>query len=111
VAEAVAARYEDEIEAETAAGYLRSLGIEARIRFQASMGLPRSTVAIRVVAPLGDYELVVAHKDLARARNALMPAGSPPPRPERYRWLGWVLIAVMIAPLIVGWIASLVRLR
>jgi len=111
VAEAIAARYEDEIEAETAAGYLRSLRIEARVRFQASMGLPRSTVPIRVVTPLGDYELLVAHEDLARARDALAPAGPARPRPQRYRWLGWVLIAVMLAPLLVAWIASLVRLR
>jgi hypothetical protein len=66
VVEAVAARYEDELEAETAAGYLRSVGIEARVRFDASMGLPRSTVPIRVITPFGDFQLLVAEGDLAR---------------------------------------------
>jgi hypothetical protein len=111
VAEAVAARYEDELEAETAAGYLRSLDIEARVRFQATLGSPRSTAPIRVIAPFGDFELLVAAADLGRARQALAPAGSPPPRPERYRWLGWVLIAVMLGPLVIGWLASLLAAR
>ncbi|MEP6694473.1 MAG: hypothetical protein ABJB39_07505 [Chloroflexota bacterium] len=109
--ELVAARYEDELEAETAAGYLRSIGIETRVRFQAQLGLPRSTVPIRVVAPFGDFELLVAHADLPRAREALATAGPPPPRPQRYRWLGWVLILVMLAPLLINWIANLARFR
>lgn len=71
------------------------------------MGLPRSTVPIRVVTPFGDFQLLVAEADLARAREALVPAGQPLPRPQRYRWLGWVLILVMLAPLVVSWIASL----
>jgi hypothetical protein len=111
MAETVAARYEDELEAETAAGYLRSVGIEARVRFQASLGLPRSTVPIRVVTPFGDFELLVAEADLARAREALAPAGPPQMRPQRYRWLGWVLIVVMLAPLLINWIASLIRTK
>jgi hypothetical protein len=111
VVEVVVERYEDEIEAETAVGYLRSLGIEGRVRFQASLGLPRSTVPIRVVTPFGDFELLVAVADLQRARDALAPAGPPPPRPQRYRWLGWVLILVMLAPLMINWIASLMRAR
>ena len=111
MAEAIAARFEDELEAETAAGYLRSLGIEARVRFQASLGLPRSTVPIRVLAPTGVFELLVDAADVERARDALARAGSSPPRPRRYRWLGWVLIAVMLAPLVAGWIASLAAIR
>jgi len=107
--EAVAARFEDELEAETAAGYLRSLGIEARVRFQASLGLPRSTVPIRVIAPTGTFELLVPATDVEHARNSLVPAGPPPPRPQRYRWLGWVLIVVLVAPLLINWIGSLVR--
>lgn len=109
--EVLVARFEDELEAETAAGYLRSQGIEARVRFEASMGLPRSTVPIRVVTPLGDFQLLVAESDLARAHGALAPVGPPLERPRRYRWLGWVLIAVMLAPLLVSWIASLTWAR
>jgi hypothetical protein len=111
VVEAVAARYEDELEAETAAGYLRSVGIEARVRFDASMGLPRSTVPIRVITPFGDFQLLVAEGDLARAREALIPVGPPSLRPRRYRWLGWVLIAVMLGPLVLSWIVSLYSAR
>ena len=109
MAEALAARYEDELEAETAAGYLRSLGIEARVRFQASLGLPRSAVPIRVIAPTGAFELLVPATDIERARNSLVPAGPPPPRPQRYRWLGWVLIIVLLAPLLINWLVSLIR--
>ena len=107
--ETIAARYEDELEAETAAGYLRSLGVEARVRFQASLGLPRSTVPIRVIAPTGGFELLVAVTDAERAREALASAGPPPPRPRRYRWLGWVLIIVLLAPLLINWLVSLIR--
>ena len=109
--ETVAARYEDELEAETAAGYLRSLGIEARVRFQASLGLPRSTVPIRVIAPTGGFELLVPETDAEHAREALASAGPPPPRPRRYRWLGWVLIVVLLAPLLFDWVLSLTRTR
>jgi hypothetical protein len=105
--EAVAARYEDELEAETAAGYLRSMGIAARVRFQASLGMPRSTVPIRVIAPTGAFELLVAEADRHRAREALAPVGPPPPRPQRYRWLGWVLVVVLMAPILINWIVSL----
>jgi len=111
VVEAIVARYEDELEAETAAGYLRSLGIAARVRFQASLGLPRSTVPIRVIASTGGFELLVAPGDIDRAREALASAGPPPARPQRYRWLGWVLIVVLVAPLVINWIASFIRTR
>ena len=109
--ETIAARYEDELEAETAAGYLRSLGVAARVRFQASLGLPRSTVPIRVIAPTGGFELLVGTADIDRAREALASAGPPPPRPQRYRWLGWVLIVVLLAPLLFDWVLSLTRTR
>jgi hypothetical protein len=111
VVDAVAARYEDELEAETAAGYLRSLGIDARVRFQASLGLPRSTVPIRVIAPTGGFDLVVPATEMERAQDALVSGGPPPPRPQRYRWLGWVLIFVMLAPLLFNWVLSLMRTR
>lgn len=111
VVEVVLDRYEDEIEAETAAGYLRSLGVAARVRFQATLGMPRSTVPIRVFSPAGAYELLVQAGDFERARDALVPAGPPLPRPQRYRWLGWVLIIVMLAPLLIGWLANLAQLR
>lgn len=74
MAEAVVATYEDELEAETAAGYLRSLGIAARVHFEASLGLPRSTVPIRVVSPPGAFE---------------------------------ILVVVLLAPILINWIASL----
>ena len=106
MAEAVVARYEDELEAETAAGYLRSLGIGSRVHFEASLGLPRSTVPIRVISPFGAFGLLVADADLERARDALAPAGPSPTRPKRYRWLGWVLVVVLLAPILINWIAS-----
>jgi hypothetical protein len=105
--EAVAAGFEDEVEAETAAGHLRSIGIAARVRFQATQGLPRSTLPIRVIAPLGAFELVVPESDLERARDALERVGSESPRPRRFRWLGWVLIAAFLLPLLFSWIVSL----
>jgi len=111
VIETIAARYEDELEAETAAGYLRSLGVAARVRFQASLGLPRSAVPIRVIAPTGGFELLVPETDAEHAREALASAGPPPPRPRRYRWLGWVLIVVLLAPLLFDWVLSLTRTR
>ena len=111
MAETVAAHYEDELEAETAAGYLRSMGIEARVRFQASLGLPRSTVPIRVVTPIGDFELLVADPDIERAREALSPVGPPQMRPQRFRWLGWVLIAAFVMPLLISWIMSYASAR
>jgi hypothetical protein len=77
----VAAGFEDELEAETAAGYLRSLGIAARVRFQATQGLPRPMAPIRVIAPLGAFELVVPDSDLDCARDALARAGPELPRP------------------------------
>ena len=106
MAEVVAAGFEDELEAETAAGYLRSLGIAARVRFEATQGLPRPMAPIRVIAPLASFELVVSAADLARARDALSGAGSSPPRPQRFRWLGWVLIAAFVLPLLISWIVS-----
>lgn len=105
--EAVAAGFEDELEAETAAGYLRSQGIDARVRFQATQGLPRPAAPIRVIVPLGAFELVVPEPDLDRARDALARAGPELPRPQRFRWLGWVLIAAFLLPLLFGWIVSL----
>jgi len=109
--EAVAAGFEDELEAETAAGYLRSLGIAARVRFQATQGLPRPAAPIRVIAPLGAFELVVPELDLDRARDALARAGPELPRPQRFRWLGWILIAAFLLPLLFSWIVSLASAR
>ena len=109
--EAVVAGFEDELEAETAAGYLRSLGIAARVRFQATQGLPRPTLPIRVIAPLGAFELVVSEAELARARDALAGQGSSPPRPQRFRWLGWILIVAFVLPLLISWIVSFANAR
>jgi hypothetical protein len=109
--EVVAAGFEDELEAETAAGYLRSLGIAARVRFQATQGLPRPMAPVRVIAPLGAFELVVSEADLARARDALAGQGPSPPRPQRFRWLGWILIAAFVLPLLISWIVSYANAR
>jgi hypothetical protein len=109
--EAVVAGFEDELEAETAAGYLRSLGMAARVRFQATQGLPRPMAPIRVIAPLGAFELVVSEAELARARDALAGQGSSPPRPQRFRWLGWVLIAAFVLPLLISWMVSFANAR
>jgi hypothetical protein len=109
--EAVAAGFEDELEAETAAGYLRSLGIAARVRFQATQGLPRQAAPIRVIAPLGAFELVVPEAELDRARDALAGAGPSPSRPQRFRWLGWVLIVAFTMPLLISWIVSFANSR
>jgi hypothetical protein len=109
--EVVAAGFEDELEAETAAGYLRSLGISARVRFQATQGLPRPMAPIRVIAPLAAFELVVSEADLAGARDALAGPGPPPPRPQRFRWLGWVLTVAFVLPLLIGWIVSFANTR
>jgi hypothetical protein len=87
------------------------MGIEARVRFQASLGLPRSTVPIRVVTPFGDFELLVADADLQRAHDALAPTGPPQMRPQRYRWLGWVLIIAFVLPLLISWIVSFASAR
>jgi hypothetical protein len=83
------------------------LGIATRVHFEASLGLPRSTVPTRVIAPFGAFRLVVGEVDLDRARDALVPAGPSPTRPQRYRWLGWVLVVVLMAPILINWIASL----
>ena len=111
MAEVVAAGFEDELEAETAAGYLRSLGIPARVRFDATQGLPRPMAPIRVIAPLAAFQLVVSEADLARARDALAGTGPSPPRPQRFRWLGWVLIVAFTLPLLISWIVSFANAR
>ena len=111
MAEVVAAGFEDELEAETAAGYLRSIGIAARVRFEATQGLPRPMAPIRVIAPLASFELVVNEADLARARDALAGPGPSPPRTQRFRWLGWVLIAAFVLPLLISWVMSYASTR
>jgi hypothetical protein len=111
MAEVVAAGFEDELEAETAAGYLRSLGIAARVRFEATQGLPRQMAPIRVIAPLAAFQLVVSEADLVRARDALAGPGPSPPRPQRFRWLGWILIAAFVLPLLISWIVSFANAR
>ena len=109
--EVVAAGFEDELEAETAAGYLRSLGIPARVRFEATQGLPRPMAPIRVIAPLAAFQLVVSEADLDRARDALAGPGPSPLRPRRFRWLGWILIAAFVLPLLIIWIVSFANAR
>ena len=66
---------------------------------------------IRVIAPLGAFELVVPDSDLDHARDALARAGAELPRPQRFRWLGWVLIAAFLLPLLFSWIVSLAAAR
>ena len=110
--ETVVQRYEDEIEAEAAAGMLRANGIEARVRFSATMGMPRSVTPLRVIAPLGGHELVVDESDVNAAVELLDESGAPSARPQRYRWLGLVLIVAFVAPLLVNLIvAAIERLR
>jgi hypothetical protein len=98
--EVVVERYEDETEAETAAGYLRSVGLSARVFFSATMGAPRQLVPIRVVAPLGAFEILVPEAEAEEARRELGARGRPAPRPQRYRWLGLFLVAAWLLPLI-----------
>jgi hypothetical protein len=106
LSEVVVQRYEDEVEAETAAGLLRSKGIETRIRYQATSGYPRPVTPIRVIAPFGSYELVVSEADVDRAVEALDEAGPPSERPKRFRWLGIALLILFAGPLIIQFIAS-----
>ena len=110
--EVVVRRYEDEIECETAAGMLRANGIEARVRFRATMGVPRPIAPLRVMAPSGEYELVVGADDVDAAMELLDESGPPSTRPQRYRWLGLVLILAFVAPLLVSFVvAAIERLR
>ena len=110
--ETVVQRYEDEIEATAAAGMLNANGIEARVRFRATMGMPRAVTPVRVIAPLGEYELVVDQGDGDAAVELLDESGTPSERPRRYRWLGILLIVVFVAPLVVSLVVAVVeRLR
>ena len=107
MAEVVVERYEDETEAETVAAYLRSIGLSARVSFRATMGAPRQVVPIRVVAPLGEYELRVPEAEADEARREIESHGRPAVRPRRYRWLGLALVAVWLLPLILGAIVAM----
>jgi hypothetical protein len=107
VGEVVVERYEDETEAETAAGYLRSVGLGARVFFRATMGAPRQVVPIRVVAPLGEYDILVPEAEGDEARRELRALGRPSARPRRYRWLGIVLVVVWLLPLVLGAVVAL----
>ena len=109
--EVVVQRFEDELEAETAAGLLRANDIEARVQYRATMGVPRPVVPIRVVAPTGEYQLVVPAVDAARASEVLAEAGPPAARPMRYRWLGWLLLVAFFAPLLIQALAALFDIR
>ena len=104
--ETVVGSYEDEIEAEAAAGHLRSLELDARVRYRATMGVPRPLAPIRVVSPFGEYEVVVPESQSSAARDALAPIERST-RPLRYRWLGLVLVIVWVLPLLLGAIAAL----
>ena len=106
MSEVVVQRFEDEVEAETAAGLLRSQGIRARIHYQATSGAPRPVTPIRVIAPLGGYELLVPEADVERATEMLDETGPPSDRPRRYRWLGIALLILFTAPLLFQFIAS-----
>ena len=107
MSEVVIQRFEDEIEAETAAAMLRSQGLAARVHFRATMGMPRSVVPLRSVPTIGDYEIVVPEAEAERALASLDDAGPPSARPARYRWLAAVLIVVFIAPTIINVLIAL----
>jgi hypothetical protein len=112
LSEIVAQEFEDELEAETAAGMLRANGVSARVRFRATMGPPHGVAPIRVIAPSGAYELVIDDRDAQTAADLLEDSGGPSARPQRYRWLGIVLIALFVGPLVVNFVASAIaRLR
>lgn len=106
MSETVVGRFEDEIEAEAAAGHLRSLEIDARVRYRATMGVPRPLAPIRVVSPFGEYEVAVPDAQAAAAREELGQIERST-RPPRYRWLGAVLVIVWVLPLLLGAIAAL----
>ncbi len=106
MAEIVVGRYEDEIEAEAAAGHLRSLELDARVTYRATAGVPRPLAPIRVMAPFGMYEVVVPDAQAPEARAALAEIGVSR-RPQRYRWLGAVLVMVWLLPLVVGALSAL----
>jgi hypothetical protein len=106
VSETVVGRFEDEIEAEAAAGHLRSLELDARVRYRATIGVPRPLAPIRVVSPFGEYEVVVPDPQAATARDALAQVEHST-RPLRYRWLGALLVIVWVLPLLVGAIAAI----
>ena len=99
-------RFEDEIEAEAAAGHLRSLELDARVRYRATMGVPRPLAPIRVVSPFGEYEVVVPDAQAAAARDELGQIERSK-RPLRYRWLGAILVVVWLVPLLLGAIAAI----
>jgi hypothetical protein len=106
MSETVVGRFEDEIEAEAAAGHLRSLELDARVRYRASLGIPRPLAPIRVVSPFGEYEVVVPDAQEAPARAELAQIERST-RPLRYRWLGAILVVVWLVPLVLGAIAAL----
>ena len=106
MSEAVVGQFEDEIEAEAAAGHLRSQGLEARVRYRATMGVPRPLAPIRVVSPFGAYEVVVPDAQAGDARAALASIEHST-RPRRYRWLGAFLVIVWLLPLLIGAVAAI----
>ena len=106
MSETVVGQFEDEIEAEAAAGHLRSLDLDARVRYRAMMGVPRPLAPIRVVSPFGAYEVVVPDVQARDAREALAKVERST-RPLRYRWLGAALVVVWLLPLLIGAIAAI----
>ena len=112
MSEAVVQRFEDELESEMAASMLRANGIDARVRFRATMGVPRPIAPLRVMAPSGEYELVVDPHNVDRAMELLEASGPPSARPGRYRWLGLIMLAAFVLPLLVNFvIAAIEQLR
>ena len=106
MSETVVGRFEDETLAAAAAGHLRSLELDARVRYRATMGVPRPLAPIRVVSPFGEYEVVVPDAQAATAREELGQIERST-RPLRYRGLGLVLVIVWVLPLLLGAIAAL----
>lgn len=104
--ETAVGQFEDEIEAEAAAGHLRALELDARVRYRATIGVPRPLAPIRVVSPFGAYEVVVPDAQSRDAREALARVERST-RPLRYRWLGAALVVVWLLPLVLGAIAAI----
>ena len=105
MSETAVGRFEDETLAEAAAGHLRSLELDARVRYRATIGVPRPLAPIRVVSPFGEYEVVVPDPQAEAAREALASIERST-RPLRYRWLGAVLVIVWLLPLLLGAVAA-----
>jgi hypothetical protein len=104
--ETVVGQFDDETLAEAAAGHLRWQGLDARVRYRATIGVSRPLAPIRVVSPFGAYEVVVPDAQASDARDAFASIERSP-RPRRHRWLGAFLVVVWLLPLLIGAVAAI----